>query len=115
MDPTASLHPNPNGWLLNSVLAPHVDAFAEYLRQGRYSASTESRYLGSIAHFARWTSQSYLPVDVRLRSLRNPNFHGLLSRDDGQASQAPLRWKPFPHDRPRRWKGAVQPLPQGIA
>ena len=51
-------------------------------------------------------------VNVRLRSLRHACVHDLFSRVGGQASRAPLRRKPFPRDRPRRLKGAVQPLPQ---
>jgi integrase len=62
MDPLASLHATPKGWLLNSVLSPHADAFALRLRQGRYSASTTRKYLGGIAHLARWMSQCCLPL-----------------------------------------------------
>jgi site-specific recombinase XerD len=62
MNPIAPLHPTPNGWLVNSVLAPHVDAFVERLRRGRYAADTAKRYVGCIAHFARWMSHCCLPV-----------------------------------------------------
>lgn len=62
MDPLAPLHATPKSWLLNSVLAPHVDAFASRLRQGRYSSSTVCKYLGSIAHLARWMTQCCLPL-----------------------------------------------------
>ena len=64
MEPITSLHSTPKGWLLNSVLAPHVDAFVEKLRQGRYAANTNKRYVGCIAHFARWMSQCCLPVNL---------------------------------------------------
>ena len=53
-------------------------------------------------------------VNLRLRSLCDPDFHDLLSRDDAQVSQVPLWRIPFPHDRPRQWKEAVQPPPQGL-
>lgn len=62
MDPTTSLHATPQGWLLNSVLAPHAVAFAAYLRRGRYAATTIKGYVAGIAHFARWMTQCYLPV-----------------------------------------------------
>jgi hypothetical protein len=62
MDPTTSLHPTPQGWLLDSVLAPHAAAYAAYLRRGRYAATTIKGYLAGIAHFARWMTACYLPV-----------------------------------------------------
>jgi integrase/recombinase XerC len=63
MDPTLQRYPNPNGWLLNGALAPHVDAFGEHLRQGRYAPSTTNRYLACIAHFARWMTLSRAAVE----------------------------------------------------
>lgn len=62
MDPTTSLRTTPQGWLLNSVLAPHCVAFDAHLRRGRYAATTVKGYLAGIAHFARWMTQCYLPV-----------------------------------------------------
>lgn len=62
MELIKSLHPTHKAWLLNGALAPHVDAFNERLRRGRYAASTNSRYVSCIAHFARWMTQQYLPV-----------------------------------------------------
>jgi len=62
MDPIASLHATPKAWLVNSALAPHLDAFAAHLRHGRYAANTTKGYLAGIAHFARWMTQRYLPV-----------------------------------------------------
>lgn len=62
MDPITSLQATPNAWLLNSVLAPHVEAFATRIERGRYSPSTASRHLGSIAHLAQWMTQLGLPV-----------------------------------------------------
>ena len=51
-------HINTNRWLLDSVLAPHIDAFVAHLNDGRYSARSSNRYLSCIAHFARWLKQS---------------------------------------------------------
>lgn len=48
--------------LLNSVLAPHIDAFNERLQRGRYAANTTTRYVSGIAHFARWMAQQNQPV-----------------------------------------------------
>jgi hypothetical protein len=42
MDPLAALHSTPKAWLLNNVLAPHADAFASRLREGRYSSMANS-------------------------------------------------------------------------
>ena len=36
----ASLPAGPQTWLLNSPLAPHLDAFAAHLADGGYSAQT---------------------------------------------------------------------------
>jgi site-specific recombinase XerD len=52
-----SIHPPhlyPNHWLLDSVLAPHIDAYVALLKSGSYSSRCTSRYLACIAHFARW-------------------------------------------------------------
>ena len=62
MDPIASLHATPKAWLLSSVLAPHAAAFADHLREGRYSSNTRCSYFGSIAHLARWMTQCCLPL-----------------------------------------------------
>lgn len=62
MDSTLQLHPNPTGWLLKSELAPHVDAFTHYLTERRYKRYTVLRYLGCVAHFARWTTRCHLEI-----------------------------------------------------
>lgn len=62
MDSIASLHATPTAWLVNSALAPHVGAFVAHLSRGRYAANTTKGYVASIAHFARWMTQCYLPV-----------------------------------------------------
>lgn len=52
----------PNRWLLDSALAPHIDAYVAHLNRGRYSSSSTSRYLAGIAHFARWMKLSRLAL-----------------------------------------------------
>ena len=64
MNPIASLHATPKAWLVNSALAPHLDAFAAYLKGGRYAANTTKGYVAGIAHFARWMTQCCLPVQL---------------------------------------------------
>ena len=64
MDCVASLHPTLRAWLRDSALAPHVDAYAEHLRKGRYAISTTSRYLSCISHFAQWTTQGLVSVHL---------------------------------------------------
>jgi len=64
MDFVASLHPTPQAWLRYSALAPHIDAYGAYLRQGRYATNTTRGYLNCVAHFAHWITQSLLPVDL---------------------------------------------------
>lgn len=64
MDHFASLHPTPNAWLLNSLLAPHIDAFAAHLRHGRYASTTTIKYGTGIAHFAYWMTQCSFPVQL---------------------------------------------------
>jgi site-specific recombinase XerD len=55
-------HPNHNRWLIDSALAPHIDAYVAHLKRDRYSPSSTSRYLSGIAHFARWMKQSRLAL-----------------------------------------------------
>lgn len=64
MDFVTSLHPAPQAWLRNSPLAPHIDAYGAYLRQGRYATNTTRGYLNGVAHFAHWITQGHLPVDL---------------------------------------------------
>jgi integrase len=61
MDPL-TLSATPKAWLLNSVLAPHADAFVAHLKRGRYSPITRRKYVGSLAHLARWMTQCCLPL-----------------------------------------------------
>jgi integrase/recombinase XerC len=64
MDPCILLSAAPKAWLLNSVLAPHADAFVAHLKQGRYSCTTMRTYVGSLAHLARWMTQCCLPLQL---------------------------------------------------
>ena len=41
-------------WLAKGSLAPHVDAFKQYLTDRGYAATTFSNCMGSVAHFAQW-------------------------------------------------------------
>ncbi len=49
--------------LLESQLAPCVDAFGHYLIERRYASSTVVGYLASIAEFGLWMSRSLLDID----------------------------------------------------
>jgi hypothetical protein len=49
------------------------------------------------------------PDQSGLCAFRDADVHRLSSHDDGRASRAPLRQKPFPRDWPQQWKGAVPP------
>ena len=62
MDYLVAIHPTPRVWLLGSVLAPHATVYAAHLERGRYSTNTITRYLGCLAHLARWMTQRGLPV-----------------------------------------------------
>ncbi len=57
-----ALHATPKGWLLDSVLAPYAEAFTARLERGRYADITVNKYLGGIAHLARWMTHCGLPV-----------------------------------------------------
>jgi site-specific recombinase XerD len=49
-------------WLLESQLAPYVDAFTQHLIERRYASHTADSYLACIAHFAHWSTQCGLDV-----------------------------------------------------
>jgi site-specific recombinase XerD len=49
--------------LRESPLAAHVDAFERYLCERRYAAVTKEKYIGCLAHFARWMSQRQLDAE----------------------------------------------------
>jgi len=49
-------------WLLDSQLAPHVDAFMLHLFDCRYASNTINNYLAGLTHFAHWISQCNIDV-----------------------------------------------------
>jgi integrase/recombinase XerC len=49
-------------WLLESQLAPHVDAFMLHLLDCRYASNTIDNYLAGLTHFAHWISQCNIDV-----------------------------------------------------
>jgi site-specific recombinase XerD len=76
MNSTRRLHLRPVDWLLDSQLAPYVDAFTQYLSERRYAPHTIDSNLGCVAHFGRWMSQCRLDIhrideDVVRRFLDN--------------------------------------------
>ena len=54
---TRRLSRNSTDWLLNSQLAPYVDAFTHHFNEGRYASRTVHGHLAYIAHFALWMSE----------------------------------------------------------
>jgi len=62
MDLIASPHPTHQAWLLQSALAPHLDAFNAHLSRGRYAAITTTTYISCLAHFALWMKHDDLVV-----------------------------------------------------
>ena len=51
-----------SAWLLESQLAPHVDALTHHFIQGGYASSTAATYIACIAHFAHWLTQRGIDV-----------------------------------------------------
>lgn len=51
-------------WLLDSTLAPHVDAFMLHLFDCRYASNTINNYLAGLTHFAHWLTQSQIDVEA---------------------------------------------------
>lgn len=49
-------------WLLDSTLAPHVDAFMLHLFDCRYASNTIDNYLAGLTHFAHWLTESHIDV-----------------------------------------------------
>ncbi len=49
-------------WLLESQLAPHVDAFMLHLLDCRYASNTIDNYLAGLTHFAHWISLCNIDV-----------------------------------------------------
>jgi integrase/recombinase XerC len=55
-------HHNSTDWLLESQLAPYVDAFSRHLTERGYASGTIDSYLACVAHFARWTTCCRLDI-----------------------------------------------------
>lgn len=55
-------HRNSIDWAAEGPLAPHIDAFKQYLTDRGYAASTFTHCVGSIAHFAKWVHGRRLRV-----------------------------------------------------
>ncbi len=49
-------------WLLESQLAPQVDAFMLHLLDCRYASNTINNYLSGLTHFAHWISQCNIDI-----------------------------------------------------
>ncbi|WP_316157457.1 tyrosine-type recombinase/integrase [Cupriavidus sp. BIC8F] len=54
MDTLPSLHAAPASWLRDSVLAPYIGGYCQYLVRRGYADHTVRMYLYCVAHFARW-------------------------------------------------------------
>jgi len=57
-----SAHDHTLTWLLESQLAPHVDAFMLHLFDCRYASNTINNYLAGLTHFAHWLSQCNIDI-----------------------------------------------------
>src|SRR5664280_1494276 len=49
-------------WLVDSALAPHIDAYVAYFESGHYPPNSIRRYLACISHFARWMKRRRLVI-----------------------------------------------------
>ena len=49
-------------WLAKGPLAPHVDAYKQYLTVRGYAATTFANCIRSITHFAQWIHGRRLPL-----------------------------------------------------
>ena len=50
-------------WFTGTVLRPHVDAYAAWLRSRGYAPGTVACYLRSVAHFAHWVAHRARALD----------------------------------------------------
>ena len=57
-----SAHHHTTSWLLESELAPYVDAFMLHLFDCRYASNTINNYLAGLSHFAHWTTLCNIDV-----------------------------------------------------
>ncbi len=56
-------NPTPTNWLLDSQLAPHIDAYTDFLKRGGYATTTLNRYMLCLAHLAYWMRQHRCDVE----------------------------------------------------
>jgi len=49
-------------WLVDSVLAPHIDAYVAYFESGSYPPNSIRRHLACITHFTRWMKRRRLVI-----------------------------------------------------
>lgn len=59
-----SSHHHSTEWLIESQLAPYVDAFTHHLLACRYSSHTTKTYLACLAHFAYWLTSCGLDLHL---------------------------------------------------
>ena len=57
-----SAHHHTTSWLLESQLAPYIDAFMLHLFDCRYASNTIDNYLAGLTHFAHWITQCNIDV-----------------------------------------------------
>lgn len=50
-------------WVTSSVLRPHIDAYAAWLRSRGYAPGTVDDYLRAVAHFAHWVEHRARALD----------------------------------------------------
>ncbi len=62
MNATRQLHRRSTDGLVDSPLAPYVDALTQYLSERHYAPHTIETKLDCVAHFARWLNQCRLDV-----------------------------------------------------
>jgi integrase/recombinase XerC len=72
-------HHHTSTWLLESQLAPHVDAFMLHLLDCRYASSTFDNYLAGLTHFDHWISQ----CNIDVKSIDETLIIGLIPVDEG--------------------------------
>jgi integrase/recombinase XerC len=61
-------------WLLESQLAPHVDAFMLHLLDCSYASNTIDNYLAGLTHFAHWTTV----CNIEIKSIDERLIHQFL-------------------------------------
>jgi len=51
-------------WLAKGPLAPHVDAYKQYLTDRSYAETTFANCIRCVAHFAQWVRRVVLPSQL---------------------------------------------------